>query len=315
MARSVVIVVAKSLDRKATRVSFVNDEKGDSFSRSTDGSEGEILADFCGVLAEDTYDFACPVLINGDPSAYVFYSLDPVLLENPPKDAVGPISLSEALHGDLLTARDKIQLAFTISKSFWQLYKSDWMHSVWDLNTLLILPPKDGRRSMASVAESPLLSVRSKEVNAYLLQEHEVSDPANKKRLFHRHPYILNLGVLLVSLCDPTIRIPHDLNSKYLSCKSAINRQEWPAIDLSEQAKDRYRGIVRHCFPEIRTDIGSSSDERRQLLLDKVVYPLKDLLQDLETPAIEDKLTDWNAGFQGFSQEIDRVDRVRDDHR
>jgi hypothetical protein len=250
-------------------------------------------------MAKDTWDYATTVQLEGQSTAYSFYTLRPVFVDRPPERYIGPIALSEVLREDRLAGKSKIQLAFTLSKAFWQFYRSDWMQSTWDLDTILLLPQKNGLRSLYFESQSPFLSVDTAGHELPVLGEYELRDPHEHNRLFHRYPYILNLGLLLVLLCteegSPGKALNH-LNSKYLFCKSKLKRkEEWPVIDLAEHVKERYRDIVGSCLPRFQTDLCISIDERRQFLLDKVVRPLYELLQSMDDPVEQDLLQDQHA--------------------
>jgi hypothetical protein len=264
-------------------------------------------------MASDTWDYATPVQLEGQSTAYSFYTLCPVFIDRPPKECTEPIALSEVLREDYLAGKSKIQLAFALSKAFWQLYRSDWMQSTWNLDTILLLPQKNGLRSLYFESQSPFLSVTDgQELPA--LGEYELTDPHEHKPLFHRYPYILNLGLLLVLLCteegSPGKALNH-LNSKYLFCTSKLKRkEEWPVIDLAEHVKERYRDIVGNCLPRFWTDLCLSIDERRQLLLDKVVRPLYELLQSMDDPAEQDLQQDQHASHarEGDSRSADLIE-------
>ncbi|KAF2804923.1 subtilisin-like protein [Mytilinidion resinicola] len=214
-----------------------------------------------------------------------------------------PIPLSTALKNNLLSSTSKIQLAFTLSKAFWQYYESDWMRAAWNFQTVQLLPQRDedercGIATLDCEAEVPFLKIDTISPDGPFFSEYE---PQNQR--MHRYPYILNLCLLLVLLCTEQ-GSPHESsptqNRIYSFCAMKIKHKQsvWPVIELSDERKRKYKEIVRKCLPNPREDICLSLAERRAWLRDNVVRPLYELLQDMQCSDTDDAPETEEAGLQ-----------------
>ena len=251
------------------------------------------LHDFCQVVESPMPDHHVPLRIEVNVPGYRLYMLNPLFENDFPKDHP-PVPLLTALCEDRLSAESKIHLAFTLSKSFWQYYESDWVRTPWNLENLLLLPLHNHGYTITTFnagTHIPFLKIDSTPLDTPFLPEYEPQDPSNRANRMHRYPYILNLCLLLVLLCCEEIPLPPNyptgVNEIYFFCSRYINseRLSWPIINITDPKKRKvYQKIVAHCLPKPYSDICLDIAERRAMLRDKVVRPLYDLLQSMQNP-------------------------------
>lgn len=243
-----------------------------------------------------------------------------------------PVSLFDALsrewssanrnHHEVgsLSAKSKIRLAFILAKSVWQFYESDWMRAKWSLDSILLLPRKkrDGDSTLDEEAETPFLKIDAPSCEMGVLGEEELLSVSGNKH-YHPYPYLLKLGLLLVSLCSDvatastfdlestatpvTSEVSYKINGLYFDLVSKVhhNASRWPLLDLSDDTRTRYRNIVKHCVPLLKsfsTQKYSSPMERRAMLRDHVVIPLHELSRGMDVPHTEDAISEEAEGFQ-----------------
>lgn len=281
-----------------------------------------LLDDFCRIVKLDLPCHSTPLRLERECSVHTrsensdlvhqVYELDPVFVNDSPANQK-PMSLAEAMRNGLLSAESKIQLAFTISKSYWQFYQSEWMQSTWNLDTIVLVPQEEETHALDIEARSPFLRICRVFHESPVPREDEDVDPVDRSRRMHRHPYILSLCLLLVLLCtssglhDAPLQTP---NQAYFFCAKRVKhkRSDWPEIDLLDPYKQRYSDIVQSCLPQPCQRLGLSIAERRQWLMDKVVRPLHDLLRDMRNPVVD---TDPHDGLQATDDgKVDNVQEI-----
>lgn len=299
--------------RKNTHVTFgSHDRENDPDLHSNDENVGT-LQDFCTLLDDSTYDYVIPVQLKQNEHNYSLYQLTAVPMNGPPEDHLNPITVSEAIRRNLLSAKSKISLAFALSKWFWQFYSSDWMQSAWNFDTVVLLRQNPEYPSLNVEARTPCLLVDARSPEQPVLLEYQQYDRTGRKLISHRYPHILNLGLLLILVCTKRGSPDKSLNTldtKYFFCKNKLKGKEWPQLDISEKIKETYRNVVQHCFPEPRKEICLDLHERRQMLLDKIVRPLYDLLQTMEDPIGDELLSKGNSCIQHYGEGNEGTDEV-----
>ena len=274
------------------------------------------LTDFCVLLEEETFALTMPVQLERGPSGYSFYQLNYVPIGVKPEDSLPPVSVLEAIQERKISLRSRISLAFILAKTFWQFYASRWMESAWDFETIVLLPQNPDFRSLDVETQTPFLSIKTR-----ILENQEPAGSKNaeslhptKATLWHPCPYILNLGFLLVLLGTKEGSASKELktrNSEYSFCRSMVtDTLNWPQFG-SEQIREEYRTIVRHCMPERRKDISNDSTERRQALLDKVARPLFELLQRMRDPVKDEPSLEPVEGDQHSRPRPGQIDDKR----
>jgi hypothetical protein len=204
------------------------------------------------------------------------------------------MALSTALKENKVSPKQKVFLAFALSKAFWQYYESDWMNVEWNLDSIQLLATK----SLDSKA--PFLRVRPADPKGATFREHESEEMSWGNTHLHPYPYIFNLGLLLFQLGSTDFKeIDIIANATELTatqknnelctscCMEIISNTEWPTIALPAEHKTRFRRVVEECLPttsprpkvlfEDHLDVSG----RRLALKDYVVSPLLELYQDM----------------------------------
>jgi hypothetical protein len=292
-----------------------NDEKNHASDKTPALSLSGRLIDFCKILEWGITDFKLPIRIESQGpchAAYVGEYLEPDMF----LEACTPVPLSELLGNHHLSARSKLSLAFTFSKSFWQYYDSDWMRARWTVDTIKVLPQHRTNigSTLGTLCQSLFLDVNSANSIASVDDSETQRQIGNIPQL-HPYPYILGLGVLLVQLClHSSTTHPHktsgSTNNEVFAYYYRYMREsgtDWPVLDLSEEYRVMYREIVACCLPRrrnggwtsplFREDLDPAG--RRTLLMKHVVAPLHKLLQYMQDPH-SDVSADEEAGTQDY---------------
>ncbi|KAI9774754.1 MAG: hypothetical protein M1839_001621 [Geoglossum umbratile] len=294
-------------------------EPPDNSHRPTEPQILRELDDFCWLFEWNPPYQRIPIRLEGDTTHRRLYVLNPEHSDiSTEKHASVP--LLQALQGNCLTARSKIYLAFTLSRSFWQFYESPWMQATWNLETIHLLPQcNNSHATIAPGAKTPFLTIVASEPEKPYSLEYEPKNPSNQYDHLHRYPYILNLGLLLVLLCSSTpsrdftsLTGPRKINAIYGFCRqqSISEEHSWPAIDLSDKHREDYRSIAKQCLPNPCAQIGLDATERRTLLRDKVVRPLYDLLQGMQDPDTNDSIEAEAASIQANVRVGTSIDKI-----
>lgn len=203
-------------------------------------------------------------------------------------------SLANILKLYHLTAKMKLALAYILAQSVWEYYDSDWMKTRWTSETIQFM--KECRSNSTGeqgklFAWKPYLSVRFGEEDP---ESCEFSDVDGE---IHRYPRIRALGIMLVEIGigSPLHRSDQERPAQSLAAK--INEDLLLAMQYSQNEKlwrdcdyPNYLAAVNHCLdpgtfglaPRIRGS-GDKEDieslrQRRNILYDKVVFPLEELL-------------------------------------
>ncbi|KAI9766615.1 MAG: hypothetical protein M1840_006426 [Geoglossum simile] len=283
----------------------------DDSDRETRSHPPRELDDFCRLVQWRPRNYGIPIRMEihmqGSMTHHRAYELAPVPSDISTENCV-PMSLLEALQeesqGKSLSARSKIFLAFTLSKSFWQFYESPWMQAEWNFQTIHFFPQlNDSTATLDLQGRIPFLNIDALEPDQPFSREYEPPDWTNKIPHLHRYPYLLNLGFLLVLLCsdDPGMVV--------------TDAKSWPAIDVSIKYKKWYRDIIKHCLPDAIADMGRNVAERREALRDNVVRPLYSLYLGMGDPdadaegARETEIAGTQTG-SGSGTDIDKIEKT-----
>ena len=201
------------------------------------------------------------------------------------------ISLTEVLSNYRLTGKMRLVLAYTIAHSVWRYYNSDWMKSKWSANSIHVVEELDPVKRRSNVyACNPCLAIQFKVSHRDFTEYHDGT-------VAHKYPRVLSLGALLLDIGRQNVveergdtdfesfdqEINHD-------CARGINIMkhdtQWPYLDgLSNSiVRSTYKEITQACFDKRLFYTGSVSqdvEERRSILYNRIVAPLRDLVQEL----------------------------------
>lgn len=210
------------------------------------------------------------------------------------------VSLAQVLHQNCLSPKMKISLAYTLARSVWQYYDSDWMGSGWTCKTIHFMLEKSTDVKWSYVdASKPCFTVQFQSTNDTIPECYEIPD------VVHRYPRALALGMLLIDIArksyDEGIAAveqtqQYRANTDYLTGWRFIkNDPNWPYLGTADLARQRlrmvYKAATQRCFEkDIFKDVPGSTnvldrsvekEEHRKILYEKVVWPLEGIIADM----------------------------------
>ena len=223
------------------------------------------------------------------------------------------ISLASILQQYYLTAKMRLALAYILAHSVWQYYDSGWMKTRWTSDTIQFMREYDNLMACGRgkfFAWKPYISVRFDNDDA------ELSEYSEADGEIHRYPRVRALGVMLAEIGIGSPLVTSNQNISKQVSVAEINKEFFLArncLDDKDLWKDfeypNYFDAVKNCLdpgifalaPRIR-EVNDKKQlealkQRRDILYDKVVFPLEDLLRGtrwmeqidtigpLETPA------------------------------
>jgi hypothetical protein len=196
----------------------------------------------------------------------------------------GGISLAQLLDkASHMPKRLKVVLAYTIAKSVWQYYNSDWMLTPWTHENIRFLEEKDYGRP--HYKPHPYFAVHFKKHEGKILDFYAAED------LIYKYPKVLALGILLIEIATKkpfkSEGYPHLWN------EARINDYfEWAWAtaakgDLRGSLYDNYADVVENCLnvdlfrdaPFDEANPEKDMEIRQSILYGKVVLPLKELVK------------------------------------
>ncbi|KAJ5718316.1 hypothetical protein N7488_003962 [Penicillium malachiteum] len=275
--------------KRVQRARFIDDLQTADYRITMNNSPTQRLSQgqFCRLIGLEANSRLCLSINDGELQHY-FAPLKKLVEHTP------GISLADTLkHYPPLTARMKLVLAYIIAYSVWQYYDSDWMKTKWSSETIQFIKEfEDNRCGSCDPAKlftwKPYLSVNFND------DESECQEFNRLDGGVHNYPRIRALGILLVEigigapLHSQSLKkgLVAQVNSDLLSARGYIKDPKmWRNLEF-----EQYREAAAQCLdPAIFSlapfDAGASPQEsrdslrqRRNILYDKVVFPLEDLL-------------------------------------
>jgi hypothetical protein len=210
------------------------------------------------------------------------------------------VSLAQILQQHHLSTKMKIGLAYTLARSVWQYYNSDWMGSGWNCDTIHFML-ENSMNPMHSCfhASKPCFTVRFQSTAQSLPERYDLP------MIIHKYPRMLALGILLIDLArasyeegSPTTSQTQQqkANTDYMRGRYVCERdQSWPDLGTADAARLRlrtvYKAATQSCFDinvfknvsssSIPTDESDEAEEHRKILYEKVVSPLEDIIDEM----------------------------------
>lgn len=222
------------------------------------------------------------------------------------------ISLADVLKRHKLVEKTKLLLAYTLAKSFWQFYSSDWMGSCWTTSTLQFFPERrdddaDKHGDIDCILYgSPYFALSAQKQDSFLSAEFLPTES-----VVHRYPRVLALGTMLLEIgrqkrargrqgtlqhqpgsvssdvATPEEKISTDLHE----IRSALKWGTCPEFDIHEEVRQTYRAVLRNCSDPKLFEAAAANmlgengaltiEERRAIIYREIVYPLQLLLEKL----------------------------------
>ncbi|KAL3447098.1 hypothetical protein BJX65DRAFT_104527 [Aspergillus insuetus] len=180
-----------------------------------------------------------------------------------------------------LSNRVKITLAYTIARSVWQYYNSNWMTQPWTHDSIQIMKQNIGDAN--HIRPHPYFITKLHHRRGQIL------DYCLGDDLFHMYPNILSLGMVLIEIAAKQPFKPG--SSNYAWDETTINNYyEWAwttanSSNLGNTIGAAYQAVVNNCldaelFVDSACELSKLDDGleyRQRILYEKVVLPLREL--------------------------------------
>lgn len=217
------------------------------------------------------------------------------------------ISLNKALGEKKLTTRDRAILAYILARSIWQYYGSDWTQTRWTADSIVFMKEEVNNVTDTDInAAIPYFTLLDPDQRNRGIQINEYFDHLDTS---HKYPLVLTLGMLLVEICrnggppspvdeagSPVKRINTD-RARYWFM--ATREKDWPYMDTSTEFKNTYKKIVLKCLNNEIFQKTLSPEDRRDVVLKDIVFPLKQLLMDLKWIDASGNVIAYNSNSEG----------------
>lgn len=208
------------------------------------------------------------------------------------------ISLSEVLERHRVSSKEKILLAYTLAKSVWQYYDSNFTNMRWNTESIHFMRERrwDNENDIDREGFNPTRPCLAFWPSR--LTQECITEFCEGFSVFHRYPRILALGAMLIDICRKRATAPasetrpleEQLNSDFAKFSEISRSRHWPDLDIRhEDAVQRYKSAVMRCLDPNLFHISSSTQSqeksaakrRRDVLYTYVVLPLETLCADL----------------------------------
>ena len=170
------------------------------------------------------------------------------------------ISLAEVLSRYALTRKTKLALAFTLARSMWQYYDSEWTKREWSAESIHFMTELQAPNWQTTVITcQPSLMTSFTNVEA----DRIVEEYTALQFVCHNYPRILALGLLLVRIGwdDHIPFIDHStspamsqrkLNDECCQGHSQCELPSWPHLGPDDSAgnniRKKYKAATKACF-------------------------------------------------------------------
>ncbi|KAF2633126.1 hypothetical protein BU25DRAFT_89210 [Macroventuria anomochaeta] len=210
---------------------------------------------FCELLRKSSGSVRMILRLKDQSLAYFDGETPQQRLRNEPS-----ISLAEVMSRYALTRKMKLALAFTLARSMWQYYDSEWTKREWSAESIHFMTELKAPNWQTTVITCrPSLMTSFTNVETHKL----VEEYADLRPVCHNYPRILALGLLLVRIgWDDHIPFTNHSTSPAMSqrklndeCSEGHDMCEessWPRLGPCDPAGDnirkRYKAATEACF-------------------------------------------------------------------
>ena len=245
------------------------------------------IPDLCRVLGT-VGEARIPVLFQNRK----LYQLDAEIVDELVTPKPG-IPLNAMLKGYAQSTRERMILAYILARSVWQYYECDWIMSRWRAESIHFiqerLPGGEGTEAEYVNLTAPYFALKDPGETGFLTGEY-----MNDVGLVHKYPWLVALGILLVDTCRKSLGAMAEasdapsniarMNNEHAHYWQIVNRDKnWPFLDLKNQEVAlEYRKIVECCLNQRTFKDAPSVEERRAVILNRIVHPLHCLLVKME---------------------------------
>jgi len=210
---------------------------------------------FCELLRQTLGSGRMILRLKNQSLAYIEREIPQRILRNGPS-----ISLAEVLSDYALTRKMKLALAFTLARSMWQYYDSEWTKREWSAESIHFMTELEAPNWQTTVITCrPSLMTSFTNVEAHEI----VEEYAIPRDVLHNYPRILALGWLLVRIgWDDYTQLtnhsttppmsPRKLNDECVEGRHMCQVPSWPRLGPHDPAGDnirkKYKAATEVCF-------------------------------------------------------------------
>jgi hypothetical protein len=309
--RLVQLLTHDSSKQRKARVGFRDEVCGDGVDDSErPGHQTEIrsTSEFCKLLNKDIGPGCMDVRIRDE----VLVDLKRAVHIEVDIADERSISLADVLNQYSLVPKSKLLIAYILAKSVWQFYESDLMGVRWTTESIQLFRERENEDDddEGGIDWAPYVTFSFEQIT-----ETESMERLPPGQFLHRYPRVLALGALLYELgrkrrpkkqaksfpttsSTPPLEPPtleKMINATAGRIRRGVQSEAWPDIKLKDiQTLENYRVIVTNCvserlfmpspsegsqksLPELEEEL--TIGERRAMLFQKVIKPLKKLVQ------------------------------------
>jgi hypothetical protein len=253
----------------------------------TNESEAVLRADeFCDLLQRDVDEVRLCLRVEAD----ALIQLCDAEMVEPSVGATRSYPLAEVLGSERLSTKTRLTLAYSVARSVWLYYNSDWMKKLWSSNSIHLMPESD------SNLDEPLRPQKPNTSNPCLAfqfddSEDDCEEIHRLKTTIHKHPRLRALGNLLLELAhkhprqiaplDPSNSRDPDaevkaINRECIQAFKTFNDKSWPDFNIRDKENIQiYTDAVKSCFEhktfseQAMFDAMPRNDEQYKAVLNK----------------------------------------------
>ncbi|KFY31885.1 hypothetical protein V493_00711 [Pseudogymnoascus sp. VKM F-4281 (FW-2241)] len=226
-----------------------------------EGSETVLEAKgFCELLQRDLDEVRLCFRLEDE----AFIELDDAVVVEPRIGSTTSISLAQVLKTERLSTKIRLMLAYSVSRSIWLYYNSDWMNKPWTSDSIHFMPEGNSNSE-----ESLCLSMPNTSNPCFALQFDSSGDSCPEthkvRATAHKYPRVRVLGNLLLELGrghytrgaatpnqpDPSVpySVAKAINRECAQAYNTIDDRNWPDFDIRDKDQvNIYKEAVKSCF-------------------------------------------------------------------
>ncbi|GAM36943.1 hypothetical protein TCE0_022f06439 [Talaromyces pinophilus] len=157
------------------------------------------------------------------------------------------IPLAQVLTSYDLSSKMKLVLGYTLARSMWQYYDSDWARASWSTQSIQFMREMH-RMERLSVTCRPCFTVRFRD------EDNVVPEYCDLRNICHKYPRILSLGTLLINIGwgDHNQAMQQDIYSpaQKINNECTLGQQvrsnpKWPRIGHGDKAAEELRTLYK----------------------------------------------------------------------
>lgn len=209
----------------------------------------------CDLLRETSGSVRLILRLRDRSLAYVDGEKPQQRLSNEPSISLGDVMLRYTL-----TRKMKLVLAFTLARSMWQYYDSEWTKREWSAESIQFMA-----ELKAPNWQTPVITCRPMLMSSFInVETHRIMEEYTDLRpVCHNYPQILALGLLLVRIgwddhiqftnhCTSPAMSQRKLNDECSEGHDMCGEPSWPRLGPCDSAGDnirrRYKAVTEACF-------------------------------------------------------------------